>query len=433
MSAEVETVKQFYGIFRSLREEYKKNIASRARKHLSEMEKARHDDYLYKYIEWKYQNEPLLKRCGVVYPVAVFPAPKHQRHNLNSVLLDLKSDSSSPDDGFVVDNSEFLSKLQAIAVSEERVLFRGETYTMSKLEVPENGSADSIGIHCGIGDYFKLLRTCRSLEWELLRTWHKQRHKPSTDKEFAEFDRKLHLRTKLHQQVLRPTIDGSGRSAAISTSTAIIYQDDRDNQFYFLALLRSEEVATCPNMLHVLPSGIFQPTTKLTVEEFETGGIEYNVYREYLEELFGRKEPGESGQNRHYRSIEGDICLQFLFDLMQEGKAQLLFTGVAIDLHDLQPEVCTVLIVRTPEWFRRHSRSSQSDSFTFNWEFDIQKRLEDGPPRNVPQIRRIPYGEDDESMLSTGNLYPQYLTAQGAAAFWLGVDVLRDEDLLKPL
>ena len=71
----------------------------------------------------------------------------------------------------------------------------------------------------------------------------------------------------------------------------------------------------------------------------------------HLEELFGRDldGAGEEGFVSH-DFFYGDPNLVEIQSLEAEGKARLYFTGVAMNLLNLRPEICAPLLVEDEEW-----------------------------------------------------------------------------------
>lgn len=72
------------------------------------------------------------------------------------------------------------------------------------------------------------------------------------------------------------------------------------------------------------------------------------VMREFVEELYGVEEL-ETGDGRVdpeaiYRRREARL----LSDMLRSGDAALLYSGVAVNLLALRPEICTVLIIDDP-------------------------------------------------------------------------------------
>ena len=107
-----------------------------------------------------------------------------------------------------------------------------------------------------------------------------------------------------------------------------------------------------------------------------------------------------------------DAALEYLDVLLRAGDAQLLFTGVAMDLLNLRPEICTLLVIQTPEWFEQARQARLNDEFlpeTAAGGFHGWVRL-----------------ASDEDMIQEAGLLPERMIPPGAAAFWMGVDLLRE-------
>ncbi len=228
------------------------------------------------------------------------------------------------------------------------------------------------------------------------------------------------LRKTLHDKVNDPVIDGSGRSAAIGISTLVAFNDG--NKMVLWLKRRSKKgVAVSPGLISVLPSGIFQPVTDFLGKEFS---IRHNICREYLEELFDRPEVREPGTEIGPDFFYNDPCLQHLFTLLGMEKAELLFSGIAIDLLTLRPEICSLLVIKTPGWFSYHSSAPDpKERFKFNLEFTLGQAEQDTLSWTVEPL---PFPYEDSDMLKYQYLAPFRMTSAGAGAFWLGVDQLRN-------
>jgi hypothetical protein len=118
---------------------------------------------------------------------------------------------------------------------------------------------------------------------------------------------------------------------------------------------RSVTVATKRRSYHVVPSGMFQPfipgeSSDLLREQFS---VSATVMREFVEELYGVEEleTGDGRVDPHaiYRRREARL----LSDMLEAGDAALLYSGVAVNLLALRPEICTVLVIDDPGWYER--------------------------------------------------------------------------------
>ena len=166
---------------------------------------------------------------------------------------------------------------------------------------------------------------------------------------------------------------------------------------------------------------MFTPASLALEEEYYKGGVIANIWREYLEEVFSRKEP-EIGQD-DWRYIYGDERLKFLLKLIEAGEAQLYFTGVAVQLLNFLPAICSLLLIRTPKWHKFHLEGPSDMRFNLNAEYASHEELPEILETGKKAITRIPYSEDDNELmryLQVANVVPE-----GAAAIWLGVDAMR--------
>lgn len=370
-------------------------------------QKSRENPYLYEFLKWKYGNYNILEWRQNIYPVVVFPAPNHQKYNVNSALTYPLTKEEPKSEAFVVREPTVRALLEKLGVPIQNRL----TYTMTRLN-----TQDSLQLTGALGCYFYTLDTCYSLEWEILSNLNKLGGHNEDD--FKRFDEQLDLRRKLHANVNYPIVDGSGRSAAIGISTLIAYNDNGRINLW-LKRRSKKDVAAHGGLVHVIPSFIFQPVTEFIEEEFK---VPHNIFREYLEEIFDRPEP-QMGTEAVYNYFYGDLRLQYLLTLLGSQQAELLFTGIAVDLLSLRPEICTLLWIKTSDWFNRHSSSADENRFKINLEFikgyDAQNGLD-------WLVTPVPFSRDDSILSRYEHLSPSHITPGGIAAFKLGLKFLQE-------
>jgi hypothetical protein len=168
---------------------------------------------------------------------------------------------------------------------------------------------------------------------------------------------RLERRAWLHEHVPDPVTDGRFRSAALGVSTlTIVRVRSRSFDGYKMFLSpRSATVATQRRRYHVVPSGMFQPfvpgeSTDLLQDQFS---VSATAMREFVEELYGVHEL-ETGDGRvDPQAIYWRREARLLTDMLRGGDAALLYTGVAVNLLALRPEICTVLVIHDPAWYER--------------------------------------------------------------------------------
>jgi transcriptional regulator with XRE-family HTH domain len=209
-----------------------------------------------------------------------------------------------------------------------------------------------VRVDCKLGTYFHSLSTSECLDAELLEAlaaW------PDTPPE--QVWPRLPRRAWLHARVADPVADGGCRSAALGVSTlTIVRVRTRAFDGYKLFVSpRSVTVATQRRRYHVVPSGMFQPfvpggSADVLRDQFS---VRATVVREFVEELYGVQEL-ETGDGRvDPQAIYDRREARVLDELLGAGDAALLYTGVAVNLLALRPEICTLLLINDPGWWER--------------------------------------------------------------------------------
>ncbi|OUJ69198.1 hypothetical protein [Hymenobacter crusticola] len=363
------------------------------------------------FLKWQYKHQPFLERAGFTYPVAIYPAPAQQKTKLASVLTLPLNKEPLPESEFIVKNATHLDILKYLDIFTLPPTVNTDTYVMHQLRADQG----ELRLDGGVGKYFDTHLTSESLEWELRSKSHLL--KGTTEQDFHKFFQRLPLRKTLHAKVSNPVLDGTGRSNALGISTLIAYKDKNRDAYQLLTRRRAKKgVPLRSGLLHVVPGFMFQPTTTILGIEYEYD-IRYNVLREYLEELFSVE---ENLSNDHPDIIYSDCRLQYLLQLFEQGKAALYFTGVAVNLLNLRPEICTLLVISSPEWYEKCTHDP-AHYWKFNKEF--QRINDDVRPKEYIGAFSL---STDEAMIETASLYPNRTVPVGAAAFWLGVDTLRE-------
>jgi hypothetical protein len=92
-------------------------------------------------------------------------------------------------------------------------------------------------------------------------------------------------------------------------------------------------------------------------------------------------------------------------------------------LLNLRPEICTLLLIRSPEWYQHHTdQRFPHEQFHLNQEWAMAARPEGDAEA---AMHSVPYRATDEAFLELAEIAPVNMVSPGAAAFWLGVDLLR--------
>jgi hypothetical protein len=274
---------------------------------------------------------------------------------------------------------------------------------------------ERVRMSCQMGQYFDMIDTCDALEWEILRAAPSL--KSSTERAFRQFDRRLPLRTELHRRVANPVRDGANRSVAVSLAALIAFY--RDDAVYLMMRKRSRDVAVHASLIHAIPSFMFQPASVALDQEYS---LLHNISREYLEELFDRPDPKEGEQNPDY--FFGDPHFKELRGMLESGQAEWYFTGVAVNLLSLRPEICTVLLIKDDQWYHRHTDKAPTKDQEFQLNIEFAHNFQE-IDNSVPLVGNIPLKRTDEEISDYLDVAPRTMVPCGAFAFWSAVDLLR--------
>lgn len=350
---------------------------------------------LYEFLMYKYPNYPFLKRNGHVFPVVVFPQ-NSLSFNLVSDRYDKIGTIYSPKYRRFKDSYE--REIRKIDVEKrDKEYSEVNTYTMHEFD-DKNGI-----LRCGVGRYEDVLDSCDVLEYELLSILTRGYRTPKI------IDRKTSLRNKLSSLVADPIRHGKERVCGLGISCLLVFKKNKIDLEMLLLRRSDKTVGIHSGLIHVIPSGMFQSIGNLEMDL----NAKDNVLKEYLEELFNISDIPTAGKPLDIHTyIQYHKPIVYLEKLLKQGSAILTVTGLAVSLLNLRPEVCLLLLINDPEWWKTHT-SIKADEFKFNDE--VLKNL------------RLSYSDNDMDFLNTVN--PEIMIPPGAAAFWLGIDKLREKYL----
>ena len=339
------------------------------------------------YLARLYPCQPYARR-GITHPVIVHYPSAAQIHDIDS-LLDPWPPTPEDRDFAVYDHS-YLQDLQNSKAS----LYNGTTFTMKRLRL------HPLRLRGQIGRYYDMLATCAALEREL--------------RDAAEQGvMRAPTRTTYHRHA--PAADalirGDRRSAAIGIGVLTVFNDGET--YRAILARRSEATAFDSNMFHVLPAMMFGPTTADFADPREWS-LRHQILRELLEELFGLP---EEIQPRRWDFFTDHPALQFLQSLMDGGKAQLLATGLIINLLTLRPEVSALLLIHDPAWHARVSAANSDMPFVTAGE------------TRADSVVMAPIDSDDAFLSRFPPSLHLSMPAQATATLWLGIDEARRQIL----
>jgi len=335
----------------------------------------------------KLYDVPFFQRGEVRYPIAFFPPAPQQIDDLDSVLGPLPS----ADDALEGEEELAFYNHAVLATYQNRTpgLYNGITYAFKRLR-----PAPLLKVEARLGRYYDMLATCGALEQEL------------RDANIHETLR-LPGRTLLHRAISaqRVITEGAGRSAALGVACLTVFAHPDGGHRAILAR-RTSRNATDPGFFHVLPAFIFQPGEAGPAAR--DWSVRHQVEREYLEELFGMEEDPQGQQDFAQQPAWHELQA-----MLGDGRASLHLTGVVVNFFSLRAEICSLLLIRDPQWW---ARCTAPDSAT---PFNAASEAQGGRLTIVPI-------EDDAALLA--HLPPDVhaiMPPQGAAALWIGIDLAR--------
>ncbi len=371
-------------------------IGKREKRNRQEMLEARHRPLLFEFLE-DYYPYRVLNWGGRKYPTAVikFELPIE---DADSILGDL--DLVRKED-YLINDEKYLRNLEQVSEKEGKLLYNGRTYILDHID------KESMKIYCRTGSYYGTIKSCVSLEGELL----SQIGCIDFASQFNRLRKKLVNRDLYQLKEKDPFYSGSQRSAAVGISTLLVFV--KDSSYYAFLAPRSNRTAIDANLLNTIPSEMFSP-------EFSTrdGGysIKLSIFREYLEEMFGLEEASHAKGHTNPSIIWEHEESQYLLEQIEKGTISHYVTGYAFNLLNLRLEVCSLLLIHEPKWHHR--------KFNLNYEFlDERERAE----LNT-DLLYIDIKQSDEKIIKllTDNNYE--FVPSGAGAFWLGIDLAREKN-----
>jgi hypothetical protein len=300
-------------------------------------------------------------------------------------------------------------------------IWDGHTFSLAGLTM---AGAEVAGVDAYIGSYYDMVSSADYLEYELLAAIHRAggpiglSNLPAREAALTGFETPRACLAA-----------GGGVDAVLAVSTLVVYA--REGGWWMLCDVRSGSVAEYGNLYHVAPSFIFQPVTSLTSHNLAIEwSVSHNLWREYLEELFGVPEveqaPGALAADYFY----GHPNLVYLRELLAGGAARLRGTGLAFNLLNHRPEICTLLLIADEDWFLR-----QKDVFTARRHGLEYLRLNDefrlggagGGPSELEAVTTLPvddprWGEITQPWLLVPPAAPALVLGARAAVELLGLD-----------
>lgn len=181
------------------------------------------------------------------------------------------------------------------------------------------------------------------------------------------------------------------RPTVPSINTLTLRADD-DGVTFVLHNRAAGNVAVAGGMLHIMPAGVFQPSSILPAAQATDFDLWRNIVREYSEEFLGNAEHGGDGQPADYRTEP----LASLDRAYHAGEVRVYCLGVALDALTLWGEILTVAVFDGPAYDRLFA-----DMVSTNTEGTVVKTGRLKPTSALPFTRH-----NIEELSASGRLAP---------------------------
>lgn len=144
------------------------------------------------------------------------------------------------------------------------------------------------------------------------------------------------------RKLLGDPFDLARRPVLPSINTLTIRHSPGGSPCLVLHRRDAASVATAGGMLHIMPAGVFQPSSVLPAAQANDFNLWRNVMREYSEEFLGNPEHDGDGSPIDYARTEPFSTLD---QARQDGRLRIYCFGVAFDALTLACEVLTVAVI----------------------------------------------------------------------------------------
>lgn len=233
-------------------------------------------------------------------------------------------------------------------------------------EINLNGDVMN-GFSARVGTYAENVYSTHALEYEMYNAFlYAKKKKLTVSDNFNEIKEILKLRNQIHSDVDPKDYLNSMRKSLLSgithetlLSVQMIVLMKEENTYNIKIIQRSDEVAISPGKYQIVPAGGFEILndskngyTKAEIIENSSPGCA--VFREYLEEIFGKSEFEGHGIGSVNEALMKDEEIIHINKLIKEGKAHFGFLGCIVDLILLRHELSFYLVIDDEDYSLRH-------------------------------------------------------------------------------
>ncbi|RLA41299.1 MAG: hypothetical protein DRR42_24820, partial [Gammaproteobacteria bacterium] len=274
--------------------------------------------------------------------------------------------------------------------------------------IVDNGNG--IRITGSLTTYGSALATQDAIEWELLTAFADQIMTNGMDAPFADIRHSLDKRETIEERCSGNMFDGSLEHMGLAISTTVVFSRDNGRHGVMFGR-RSADTAAHPSLFHVIPAGMFQPELGEPRNEWN---VLHNVLKEYGEELYNNAiDRSASDWKYFYRDWHG---VAWLLEGLELGHCEFQITGLVLNMLNLRPEICSLLLVRNEDWWNR------KPTIKTNWEYANKQDIVDeiGMARSELSLDNAEVEFEKMFGCASGEW-----VASGLAALWLGIDAAR--------
>lgn len=147
------------------------------------------------------------------------------------------------------------------------------------------------------------------------------------------------------------------RRALVTSTDTLTIRLDADGATFVLHNRSASNVAVAGGMLHIMPAGVFQPSSILPAAQAADFDLWRNIMREYSEEFLGNDEHGGDGNPAEYAAEP----LASFEAARATGRIRVYCLGIALDALTLYGELLTVAVFEGETYDRLFAEMVESN------------------------------------------------------------------------
>jgi transcriptional regulator with XRE-family HTH domain len=196
--------------------------------------------------------------------------------------------------------------------------------------------ADGMVMEFGHTTYFDMLDTCEAVAHEFAAAWQDT----GCDPAWLASPMQQHLPLR---NAIRDPFDLSARAVLPSIDTITLRRNPDGGASIFLHERNAGSVAVAGSTVHVMPAGVFQPSSVSPWDQSADFDLWRNIMREYAEEYLGLPEAdGSSGEPIDYAYTEPYRSLE---RAREDQQLRTFFFGIVLDPLTLAAEIITAVVL----------------------------------------------------------------------------------------